>query len=94
MNQKPTRSQQKCQSIADQYLQYLEPLPPMKVSAFNRDYRTDERRPNISAPPEESGVNAGLLTWPQQWRILETIRKDKDFRREMLSALGLKESDL
>lgn len=57
---------------------------------FNYDISTGQRRPNILHPdPALSGDGVQPLTWPQQNRLLHTIRVNADFRLELLVALGL-----
>lgn len=62
--------------------------PPLKAPPFHVD-RKGNRRPSLWADPAESGIAVGLLTWPQQWRFLETVRRDEAFRTELIKALGL-----
>ena len=60
----------------------------MTPAPYDRNW-DGTRRPSNFADPADSGIELPDLTWPQQYRILKTIRSSADFRREMLQALGL-----
>lgn len=59
-----------------------------KPSATTIDHNGN-RKPSWFADPRESGIDAEPLTWKQQWRILLTIRTNRQFRDELRAALGV-----